>query len=128
MSEAVVRARLAGERLSELADRAGGVDAPAQTEAVRLLSVHSEVVRAWARAERYGTFLLTLGLSVNVAAILYVIAGAYSPWAVVALVAGTGALSAAVLCLWQGNQDALTLAVGLYLDVTPRPGQHGDTA
>lgn len=123
-----VRATLAAKYLSDLADRASRVDGPAQTQAVRLLSVRSSVVRAWARAERHGVVLLALGLSLNVAAILYVVTGAYSPWAVVALAAGTGALSGAVLFLWRGNQDALTLAVGVYLNVTPRPGHHGDEA
>jgi hypothetical protein len=122
-----VRATLAAKRLSDLADYVSRVDGPAQTQAVRLMSVRSSVVRAWARAERRGAVLLALGLSLNVAAILYVITGAYSPWAVAALVGGTGALSAAVLFLWRGNQDALTLAVGIYLDVTPRPGHHDET-
>lgn len=121
-----VRATLAAKRLSDLADRVSEVDSPAQTQAVRMLSIRSEAVRAWARAERRGAVLLALGLSLNVTAILYVITGVYSPWVVVALVAGTGALGTAVLCLWRGNQDALTLAVGVYLDVTPRPGYHGD--
>lgn len=123
-----VRATLAAKYLSDLADHVSRVDGPAQTQAVRLLSFRSSVVRAWARAEGHGAVLLALGLSLNVAAILYVVTGEYSPWAVVALVAGTGALSAAVLFLWRGNQDALTLAVGVYLGVTPRQGHHGDEA
>lgn len=119
---------LAAKRLSDLADHVSRVDGPAQVRAVRALSARSTAVRAWASAERRGAVLLALGLSSNVAAILHVITGTYSLWAVVALLAGTGALSAAVLFLWRANQDALTLAVGVYLDVTPRPGHHGDEA
>lgn len=123
-----VRAVLAARRLSVLADHVSHVDGPAQAQAVRVLSARSGVVRAWASAERRGVVLLALGLSLNVVAILYVITGVCSPWVVVALVVGTGALSVAVLLLWRGNQDALTLAVGVYLDVTPRPGHHGNEA
>lgn len=123
-----VRATLAAKHLSDLVRRASCIDGPAQAQAVHALSVRSSVVRTWARAERRGAVLLALGLSSNVAAILHVVTGTYSPWAVVALVVGTGVLGAAVLFLWRGNQDALTLAVGVYLDVTPRPGHHGDEA
>ena len=123
-----VHATLAAKHLSDLAHRAGCMDSLAQARAVHALSVRSSVVRTWARAERRGGVLLALGLSSNAAAILHVITGTYFPWAVVALVAGTGALGVAVLFLWKGNQDALTLAVGVYLDVTPRPGRHGGEA
>lgn len=115
-----VRAVLATTRLAELAKKADLLDGPAQTQVVRVLAVHSKAVRGWATAERRAAALLSLGLSLNIIAVLYVATAAYFPWAVVALVAGTGALSAVVLVMWRGNQDALALAIGTYVDVTPR--------
>ncbi|WP_156094314.1 hypothetical protein [Lentzea aerocolonigenes] len=123
-----VRAVLATTRLIDLAKKADLLDGPTQTRIVRVLTARSKVVRGWATAERRAAVLLSLGLSLNVVAILYVATGTYSPWSVIALVAGTGALSAAVLFLWRGNQDALALAIGTYIDVTPRPEQNGDAA
>ena len=123
-----VRAVLATTRLTDLAKKASLLDGPTQTRIVRVLTARSKVVRGWATAERRAVVLLSLGLPLNVFAILYVATGTYSPWSVIALVAGTGALSAAVLFLWRGNQDALALAIGTYVDVTPRPEQNGDTA
>lgn len=123
-----VRAVFATTRLAELAQKADLLDGPAQTQVVRVLTARSKIVRGWATAERRAAVLLSLGLSLNVVAVLYVATGAYSPWSVVALVAGTGALSAAALFMWRGNQDALALAIGTYVDVTPRPEQNGDVA
>ncbi|MFS8104059.1 hypothetical protein LFM09_43795 [Lentzea alba] len=123
-----VRAVFATTRLADLARKADLLDGPAQTQVVRVLSPGSKAVRGWATAERRAAVLLSLGLSLNVVAVLYVATGACSPWSVVALVAGTGALSAAALVMWRGNQDALALAIGTYVDVTPRPEQNGDAA
>ncbi|PWK84565.1 hypothetical protein C8D88_108180 [Lentzea atacamensis] len=123
-----VRVMFATTRLADLARKADLLDGPAQTQVVRVLSTRSKVVRGWATAERRAAVLLSLGLSLNVVAFLYAATGAYSPWSVVALVAGTSALSAAVLFLWRGNQDALALAIGTYVDVTPRPEHNGDAA
>lgn len=121
-----VRAVFATTRLTDLAQKAELLDGPTQTRIVRVLTARSKVVRGWATAERRAAVLLSLGLSLNVVAILCVATGAYSPWAVVALVVGTGALSAAALFLWRGNQDALALAIGTYVDITPWPEQNGD--
>ena len=123
-----VRAVFATTRLADLARKADLLDGPAQTQVVRVLSTRSKAVRGWATAERRAAVLLSLGLSLNVIAVLYIATCACSLWSVVALVAGSGALSAAVLFLWRGNQDALALAIGTYVDVTPPAEHNGDAA
>lgn len=121
-----VRALFAAQRLAALDTRAVALDGPAHTHAVRALRARSKIVLMWTRWEQRGAFLLPVGLSLSVAGIWDVVLRADSWWAVPALIVGIVALCVAVVGLWLANQQALRLAVGAYLEATPRLGDHGN--